>query len=268
MDEIRPLSRRCFMRLLAVTAAAWTLPACRGGTAEGSADYYRQHKDDILSEARASLSALQTVLAEKFGQTLASQVLAETRTRYAALLPDLPYIGGDRNELTANLCQGALGLAFYQVMQTHEKGADAAGEVLYRAAELWVRSIPLTGYSARAANSEGALQARQRSAERSQLREYPGDWVAEYVSGEGQAFDWGIDYTECGLCKLFSAYGAETFTPYLCLLDFPMSRAMHTGLQRTTTLALGGERCDFRYTAGGEIHMEWIPPFMAAATET
>lgn len=267
MDERCQISRRCFIRSLAMASAAVALAACRRGASEETGNYYVQNKNHILNEARSSLSATQTVLAEKVGQELADLVIAETQTRYEELLPDLPYIGGDRNELTANLYQGALGLAFYEVMKAHGKSADEAGEVLYRACELWARSMPTTGYSARAANSEGARQARLRSAERSQRREYPGDWVFEYIPGDGQSFDWGIDYTECGICKLFKAYGADEFTPYLCLLDFPMSQAMNTGLQRTSTLALGAKRCDFRYTVGGDTQMEWAPPFMTGKKE-
>jgi len=256
------------MRGLTMTSAALALAACHQTADEETGNYYIQNKNHILSEARSSLSSIQTVLADKYGQELAGQVIAETQAYYEELLPDLSYIGGDRNELTANLYQGALGLAFYQVMKTRGQSVDEVGEVLYRSVELWVRSMPTMGYSARAANNEGAQRARQRSAERSQRREYPGDWVFEYIPGDGQSFDWGIDYTECGICKLFSTYEADEFTPYLCLLDFPMSQAMNTGLQRTSTLALGGERCDFRYTIGGNIQMEWTPPFMTNETES
>jgi hypothetical protein len=29
-------------------------------------------------------------------------------------------------------------------------------------------------------------------------REYPENWVGEYVEGNGEAFEYGLDFTECG----------------------------------------------------------------------
>ena len=97
----------------------------------------------------------------------------------------------------------------------------------------------------------------------SQKRQYPADWVFALVEGDGN-FDMGVDYQECGICKYYAAQKATELTPYLCLLDFPMSRAQNTGLVRSTTLAHGGARCDFRYKVGRDIQMEWTPDFLKA----
>ncbi len=54
-----------------------------------------------------------------------------------------------------------------------------------------------------------------------------------------------MDYTECAVCKFLHSQGADQFTLYLCLFDFPMSRFTGSGLVRTTTLVEGAEKCDF-----------------------
>jgi hypothetical protein len=90
----------------------------------------------------------------------------------------------------------------------------------------------------------------KRRAAASQQRRYPKDFVFFVVEGDGKTFDWGVDYTECAICKLYQQEGAENFTRYLCPLDAAMSERMGLGLERTQTLAEGAAYCDFRFKRG------------------
>jgi hypothetical protein len=92
----------------------------------------------------------------------------------------------------------------------------------------------------------------KKKAAESQKRLYPGDWVWSYVEGDGKAFDFGFDMTECALVKFLHAEGADELVPFLCRIDFATSKAFGWGLVRTTTLAEGGEKCDFRFKRGRE----------------
>jgi hypothetical protein len=107
---------------------------------------------------------------------------------------------------------------------------------------------------------------REQAAE-SQKRQYPGDWVFTFVEGDGKEFDYGLDFTECGICKLYHAQGADELTPYLCLMDDVVSKAFDRGLVRHKTLAEGADVCDFRYKAGRETFVYplrdgWPPQFL------
>jgi hypothetical protein len=86
--------------------------------------------------------------------------------------------------------------------------------------------------------------------------------VLTFVEGDGKSFDFGVDYTECGIVKYYRAQNADELAPYLCLGDFPLSQVLGTGLVRTTTLARGGPWCDFRFKNGRPIQMEWTPDFL------
>jgi hypothetical protein len=101
----------------------------------------------------------------------------------------------------------------------------------------------------------------------SQKRRYPGDWVFTFVEGDGQEFDYGLDFTECGICKYYHAQGADELTPYLCLMDGVVSKSFGLGLVRHKTLAEGADICDFRYKAGRETFLYplrdgWPPKFL------
>jgi hypothetical protein len=95
-----------------------------------------------------------------------------------------------------------------------------------------------------------------------QQRRYTDDWVSEVVEGDGQDFDFGIDHTECGVVKYLQREGAPELAPYLCWVDYPMSAAMHVRLDRSETIAQGGQRCDFRFSRGKPVEIE--PEFLHA----
>ncbi|MCP4197812.1 MAG: L-2-amino-thiazoline-4-carboxylic acid hydrolase [Proteobacteria bacterium] len=79
-----------------------------------------------------------------------------------------------------------------------------------------------------------------------QKREYPGNWVQEFIVGDGEAFDLGFDYSECGIVKFMDAQNAPELAPHLCQTDFAALEAMGLHLERTETIASGCERCNFR----------------------
>lgn len=90
-------------------------------------------------------------------------------------------------------------------------------------------------------------EKRKEWAKSTHRRVYENDWVLDLLPGNGQ-YDLGYDYLECGVCKLCRDEGCPEFAKYLCSLDFVIADIMGLRLERTTTLAEGGEKCDFRYS--------------------
>jgi hypothetical protein len=198
-------------------------------------------------------------LTERFGAEEADIMRREMLGEYRTVIPLVPYIGGRRNRLTSGLVLSAWALTVYRVVLRHGGSAQDAGEVLYRYARATVERIPQPLRH----RLLGARRARaQKMARRTQQRRYPGDWVAEFVDGAGQPFDFGIDYTECGIVKFLHAQGADELTPYLCHLDYVMWEAAGQQLTRTKTLAWGCDRCDFRTTSPGTTTATWPPAFV------
>ena len=75
---------------------------------------------------------------------------------------------------------------------------------------------------------------------------YPNDWVVDVVE-KGEDFQFGFDYTQCGVCKLCRDEGHPEYAKYLCALDFLTVDMMGIGLRRQGTLAEGSSKCDFRF---------------------
>ena len=96
------------------------------------------------------------------------------------------------------------------------------------------------------------LGLTKKLATESQKRKYPESFVMTYVKGNGQDFDYGVDYTECAICKFLSAQNALELIPYMCATDKIASELLGWGMSRTMTLAKGDEKCDFRFKKGGK----------------
>ena len=217
--------------------------------------YYRDQKSKLLGDFSKFFEKYgRRVLVSHYGKGLADTIGKETHREYEELIPQLPYIGGKKNTLTKSLIQSAWALALFRALKAHGETADETGKMIYEMIETQLQSYPklLRYLVGRWYFTRYNYNKMKQQAAKSQKRLYPEDWVWSFLKGEGKEFDWGIDDTECGVCKFFHAQGADELTPHLCKLDFAMNKALGMGLVRTMTIAEGGERCDFRYKRGRE----------------
>lgn len=67
------------------------------------------------------------------------------------------------------------------------------------------------------------------------------------MKGNGE-YDLGYDYTKCGVCRLCADEGCPELASYNCRLDYTLAEMIGLKLKRTTTIADGGAKCDFRYS--------------------
>lgn len=91
------------------------------------------------------------------------------------------------------------------------------------------------------------IEKQKKWAEGTRKRRYENDWVVDLIPGNGD-FDLGYDYIECGICKLCRDEGCPELAKYLCRLDYMFAQIMGLCLVRSSTLAEGGEKCDFRFS--------------------
>jgi 8-oxo-dGTP diphosphatase len=206
--------------------------------------YYPQRRERLLAGLDEDAVRWLPLLAGRWGADFAAGVVDAARQRFAALIPQLPYIGGDENHLTGELLRAGRCLALFQAMQAAGKSAAETGEVLYAA----VLAAPPSALPPGEALSEGQLMERRwERALRSLQRRWPGDWVYTFVPGDGQAFDYGFDFSQCAAQLFYHAQGAGEFLPFFCRLDFAFSQVDGLGLLRTMTLAEGFDLCNHRF---------------------
>lgn len=211
-------------------------------------NYYVSQKGNLIKELDKVISRVQSDLVARYGEVDADVIHKQILIEFERLLPQIPYIGGRKNSLTVFLLQSAWALAFYRVLQRHGGSVEDAGELLQQGAEAMFNATPkfLRHLYGRMRLSKLRYPRMAAVARETQKREYPGNWVQEFIVGGGEAFDIGIDYTECGIVKFLEAQNASELTPYLCQTDYAALEAMGLHLERTETIASGCQRCNFR----------------------
>lgn len=119
------------------------------------------------------------------------------------MIPELPYIGSDHSSLTGNLASSVSALTVYRVIRRQGKSIGEIGRLLYQIIEAWIRRYPrlVRLMMGRYFMSRSNQRWSRQKAAISQERRYAGDWVLAHVEGDGVTFDWGMDYTECGIVK-------------------------------------------------------------------
>jgi hypothetical protein len=227
-----------------------------------SQEYYLSRKPEILKQFDLHARGWRPFLVTSYGDEFTEAVLKDAREQYDALIPDIPYIGGDGNPMTRHLVRSTTSLILYKVMKARGKTAEEVGKVIYDAVVKFVSQLPL-----RPAEEldEEYVAEKKREAQKSQERHYSGDWVWEFVEGDGEEFDYGYNFLECGTQKLYHVHDADEFLPFYCYLDFVTHRTIGWGFARTMTLAEGHEKCDFRWKRRGETQKGWPPPFLNRA---
>ncbi len=87
-------------------------------------------------------------------------------------------------------------------------------------------------------------------------RAHPDGFVARVFTDKQETLGlgYGFDILECGICKLFHKHHYARYTSILCGVDEVTSGFAGLELVRTSTIALGASKCDFRFkktTAAG-----------------
>ena len=146
-----------------------------------------------------------------------------------------------------NMLLSSYALAAYFIAMCRHTGLTPEDNYQLMEKMISTSSLPklLLGNSEQYFSDKKMEQRRVWSKETHQHR-YQNDWVVDVLEGSGD-YDFGLDYTECGVCKLCRDEGCFELAHYLCKLDFLLVEVVGAKLVRTETLADGGDKCDFRF---------------------
>ena len=214
---------------------------------------YLSRKNQLMRAFDKLLARVKPWVVSWLGDEQANRFMQESRQEYEALIPRIPFIGN--NDLVLSFFfPTSRYLAVYRALQRQGRTVEDAGRLVYMMGIEEGRAIP---YIARRILeylwfSRLFRALIKRRGIRSRQRRYPGDFVLNYVEGDGREFDYGVDYIECANCKFLRAENAFELAPYECATDKPISELMGWGLTRTTTIAEGSPRCEFRFKKGGK----------------
>ena len=276
----KPLSRRTFLKTTGTAVillyGSTALQGCEQETpqetealsegpkqlTEEEKNYYILRKEKLMKEFTRFAKFERDFLITQFDESKVDTWIAQARQEYEAFIPHLPYVGGDDNRLTKILIITSTFVPLLKILRDEGVSTRQNGQMVVESVKAYYQKMSaLLKWVMRQSYFKDSTKQRKRdAASRSQLRWYPGDWVYDFVDGDGHTFDYGINYTECGIQKLWSAHGLEEFVPYVCLCDFVTWRAIGVEATRTQTLANGAPLCDFRFIRKGSQGPVGWPP--------
>ena len=228
---------------------------------ESDNNYYVTRKKDIVKNFVQIANTARKASEDEVDLTSIEQLVEKARVEFERILPTLPYVGGDKSPFTEMMIQSGETIAFYNACKSAGLETRKIGELLYRIAESQVESISSIKkwVTRRVLFSTQVKNGWRKTMNESQKCKYPGNWVGSYLPREGNSFEFGLDFTECAFLKLADIFGSREIAPYVCLCDFARMRGIGVGFKRTKTLALGHEKCDFRFVRDYKTPRGWPP---------
>ena len=259
-------SRRDFIKKTAIVSASLYIGlntmGCNKELPADEKTYYIQKKDELLKDFDELSLIVKKLLLKDFPLSTVNKWKDEGKREYSLLIPQLPYVGGDDSNFTRLLILSAAFIPYLKILRKNNVSTRQIGKVIFDASRVYFEneiSKPLRPIIGWYTLSGFKQKASKKVASKTQLRKYKEDWLMEFVKGEDGKFEYGINYKECGLVKLYKIHGLEEFTPYLCLTDYSLFSLLGIELKRTQTIANGGSFCDFRYSKNDNGPIGWPP---------
>ena len=79
----------------------------------------------------------------------------------------------------------------------------------------------------------------KKQARQSLQCQYPDDFVYRFVEGDGNDFDWALEFSECAVNKFYEKQGVAELKPYCNFFDVTYSRYLNMGIDASMTIGMG-----------------------------
>ena len=227
-------------------------------------DFYVRKKSKFLKSFDERLTVVNEELRKKFDNNKSEELINQMRAEFEKILPDIPYIGGQKSLLTLVLVKCMSDLAIFRTLEKIVFSFRKIGEFHYNyvlaAQKLRKKALEKAGRDPSEYPFDTVYMDYQKKlTEDSQLNLFPDDWVMDFVEGDGKSFEWGWDITECGVQKAFKKLGDEKYLPFICLGDFYEAEGLGFGFSRDQTLGFGAPLCTHRFVKNYKTPRAWPP---------
>lgn len=216
--------------------------------------YYTERADDILRDFQESLELCRPHFEAELDYLKIEDLQADLVVQFHDVLADLPWVGGDDGRMTGYFEKNVGVIALGRVMISKGVPQPIVQRLLQRVflAKLGEMEEAERITLGSAFMSKEHVAQLRTLAEKSREKENAGDFVYTFVEAgvdeNGEPFDFGLDYHECGFCKLCGHTGDTDVLPMICAMDDESYGLRGVKLTRTQTLESGASHCNFRYS--------------------
>lgn len=223
---------------------------------------YSYNREQLFGRLERLIGTVKTALSDKYSAADIDSIVVETIKEIELLFPHIPYIGGKENFSLNDFFDSVLLLALFKELSKRGSSVRDVGQILYEIREIqaFSQSKLMKFLSAKLMFTFLIKNGFKRKIKKITQANYSENWKIEFVKGDGEEFDWGMDYHECAVKKFYEKHGGEELLPYICMSDYAMFNALkNVEFKRTHTIAGGGPYCDFRFKKGGSTPRGWPP---------
>lgn len=227
-------------------------------------EYYIKKKNKFMRDFDDRLHAVKYFLLQKYDMKEAEEFINNMKVEFEKMIPDIPFIGGQKNPTTLILVKCISDLAVFRVLERADYDFIEIGAFHYNYSmkmhEERKAVLEKTGRDSSQYPFEAAYKDYQKTlCENTLSKTYPYDFVMEYVLGDDKTFDWGWNIHECAVQKAYKKFGDEKYLPFICLGDHYEGEGLGFGFSRTQTLGFGAPFCDHRFIKNSKTPSAWPP---------
>jgi hypothetical protein len=193
-------------------------------------------------------------LIKNYSEEFCRVIIGETRNTFEQIIPEIPYIGGKRNQFTPVMIINGWIISFYKAMKGHGKAVEEVIKICCEVADDYMQSLPrsLLWVTEKFAFGRLVKWRMKKQARQSQKCKYPNDFAYRYVEGDGNDFDWALEFSECAVNKFYDLQGVEELKPYCNFFDVTYSKYLNMGIDANMTIGIGCQTCKLKYKKGRE----------------
>lgn len=184
----------------------------------------------------------------------ASSLVAQVDNHFAKISKDVNFAATSRNPIDKRLDFSAYFLALIKTLDEQGESFESIRKICLEVVTEYVRPKNkiqqlLKRLPAKLTNTWLARLAIKSFNKRVSKNSNPHGFVAKIITDKQETFGlgYGFDIIECGICKLFEKHSYNKFSSILCEVDELTSGLAGLQLVRTSTIALGAKKCDFRF---------------------
>jgi len=219
-------------------------------------------KKRIFKRLDESTDIVRTVISKSFTSSENDLIIRDTTKGVESLLPEVPFIGEKENFSLNDFFDAIMMLALFKELKKRETTVRQIGQIMYEIRELQAQeSSKLYKFIySKMLFSSFIKRSYKKNIKEMNEKAYSENWKMEFVEGDGEDFDWGVNFTDCAVHKFYKKHGGEELLPYVCMSDYAMFHELkNVEFSRTQTLSGGESYCDFRFRKGGSTPRGWPP---------
>jgi hypothetical protein len=217
--------------------------------------FYETHRGAMEAAMRHRLDLAEAMLRERAHLSDIDGIRQQVMDEFEIVLTQMPYVGGAASRMSDFFMRLMGFMAISRVLRRRGVSLSLIGEIereTYKAQLLTVSEGERLAAGRQFMSPENQALLREQAAKsvtENHQTEFPEDFVYDFVApGEGDNFEFGINYKACGFCKFAARHGDKDILPNICGLDFDAYATRGIRLERTQTLAGGASHCNFRFS--------------------